>query len=88
MDETENRKSIKFTIARSCQYPILITSEISTYLKFEQFEYDDIITPKSGFIFILNETRMAELCKCRKLKFCYDQDYNDIGVVIATKGRH
>ena len=31
---------------------------------------------------------MAELCKCWKLKICYDQDYNDIGVVIATKGRH
>ena len=31
---------------------------------------------------------MAELCKCWKLKICYDQDYNDIGVVIATKWRH
>ena len=27
---------------------------------------------------------MAELCKCWKLKICYDQDYNDIGVNIAT----
>ena len=31
---------------------------------------------------------MAELCKCWKLKICYDQDYNDIGVVIATKWGH
>ena len=36
MDETEICETIKFTIAKSCQYPILITSEISTYFHFKR----------------------------------------------------